>query len=157
MTIVAKTITLKGQGFQEEAIANAAITPGHLVKILSTGKMAVHATAGGNAEKAFAIEDELQGRGIDTAYDANTRMQYKVYERGAWVNALLANGQNVAIGDPLESAGDGTLQKHVPDIDSASDTETIYAENIVGYAMQAVNMSGSSAVDPSPRIAVRIA
>ncbi len=158
MTIYAKTITLKGTGMQEEALANAAgVKPGHLLYLMSTGKVAVHPTAGGNAEKMFAIEDELQGNGIDDAYAISNLVQYKIMERGSWVNAILKNGENVAIGDPLESAGNGELQKHTPDVDSAADVETIYGLGIVGYAIAAVNMSGSSGVDPSGRIAVRIA
>ncbi len=152
----AHRIVIKGTGIRYEALANAALTPGHLLYLLSTGKVAVHATAAGNAEKMFAVEDDLQGNDIDDAYSSGDLVQYEIMPRGNEVYALLSNGQSVAIGDPLESAGDGTLRKHVPDIDSASDTETIYAEAIVGYAMEAVDMSGSSGVDPSGRIRVRI-
>ena len=159
MTIEAKTIMLKGcNGPREEALAHAAgILPGHLVKLLSTGKVSVHSTAGGNAEKLFAIEDELQGRGITTAYGATDRVSHIVVQRGDWVNALIKNGENIVIGDALESAGDGTLRKHIPQIDSASDVEIIVADQIVGYAMAACDMSGSSGVDPSGRCAVRAA
>ena len=36
-----KTIVLKGQGTASEATANAAITPGHLVELMSTGNIRV--------------------------------------------------------------------------------------------------------------------
>lgn len=157
MTIYAKTIQLKGVNPQEEAIANAAITPGHLVQIMTTGKIRVHATVGGNAEKIFAIEDELQGNGIDDAYASAAIVQYVAAQRGSWINAIIANDEVVAIGDALESKGDGTLRKHVAQIDSAADVEVIVADQIVGYAMQAVDMSGSSGVDPSGRCAIRVA
>lgn len=158
MTIYAKTITLKGTGMQEEAIANAGtVKPGHLIYLMSTGKVAIHAVAGGNAEKMFAIEDELQGHGIDTLYTIANLVQYKIMERGSWVNALINNGENIAIGDALESAGNGTLRKHVAQVDSSADITTVVADQIVGYAMAACNMSGSSGVDPSGRCAVRIA
>jgi len=151
----AKTIILIGEGIRKERVANAAITPGHLVEVMTTGKLRVHATAAANAQKAFAIEDDMQGKTIDDAYAANAIVQYEVMQRGAEVNALIANGQTIAIGDPLESAGDGTLQKHVPDFDSGG--QAIYENAIVGYAMAAVDMSGSSAVDPTGRCPVEIA
>lgn len=157
MTIAAKTIQLKGVNPQEEAVANAAILPGHLVQVMSTGKIRSHAVAGGNAERLFAIEDELQGRGITTAYAIDARVQYVVAQRGSWINALIANGENVAVGDALESSGNGTLRKHVPQEDTGATVLTLVADQIVGYAMEAVDMSGSSGVDPSGRCAVRVA
>lgn len=154
--MAAKTIVLKGRGIRSEAIANAAITPGHLVEEMSTGKVKVHATAGGNAEKAFAVEDDCQGQIISHAYVADEKVQYEVFGPGCEVNALIADEQDIDIGDPLESAGDGTLQKHVPAAtdDSAA---TFYAQGIIGYAREAVDMSGSSAEDPSGRCRIRIA
>jgi len=151
----AKTIILIGRGIRKERVANAAITPGHLVEVMTTGKLRVHATAAGNAQKAFAVEDDMQGKSITDAYVANTRVQYEVMERGAEINAIIANGQTIAIGDPLESAGDGTLQKHVPDVDSGG--EAIFENAIVGYAMAACDMSGSDAADPSGRCPVEVA
>ena len=53
-----------------ERVANAAITPGMLIEIMSTNKVRAHATAQGNAAKIFALEDELQGKGIDDNYSA---------------------------------------------------------------------------------------
>lgn len=158
----AKTIILKGLGIRKEAAASGAVTPGHLVEKISTGAVKAHATAGGNAQKAFAVENDLIGATIDTDYASASRVQYNVMTRGEEVNALLANGQTVVIGDPLESAGDGTLQKHTPDTeslgaDSSANLTTIYSDQIVGYAMEAVDMSDSSAADPSARIAIEIA
>lgn len=140
----------------EEFVANAAITPGHLVEVMSTGKVRVHATAGGNVLPMFALEDELQGKGIDDAYAANAPVQVWIPNRGDIVNCLLKDGQNVAIGDFLESAGDGTVQKHTADVTDSDDATTVLGNQIIGVAVTAVNMSGSSAADPSPRIAVRI-
>ncbi len=152
-----KTIILKGMGIRKERAADGAITPGHLVYLKSTDKVGVHATAGGNAQKAFAFEDDLQGGAIATAYADGAIVQYEVMQRGSEVNALIADGESIAIGDPLESAGDGTLQKHTPPVDSSAEITTIYADSIVGYALEAVDMSGSSAADPSGRCAVEIA
>jgi len=156
-----KTIVLKGHGVRNEAVANAAITPGHLVELMSTGKLRVHASAGQNCEKAFAVEDDLQGNTIDDAYDAADIAQYNIMKPGDEVNALLANGQDVSIGDFLESAGDGTLQAHTADseslgADSSGAIASFYTNQIVGVALEAVDMSDSSGADPSARIKVRI-
>ncbi len=89
----------------EEFVANAAITPGHLVEVaLSTGKVRVHATASGNVLPMFALENELEGEGIDDAYAASDPVQVWVPGRGDIVNALLADGQTIAIGDFLFSS-----------------------------------------------------
>ena len=146
------TIILVGEGIRKERMANANITPGHLVEVMSTGKLRVHATAGGHAQKAFAVENDLIGAGITTVYAAGAMVQYNVMERGEEVYALLANGQSVAIGAPLESAGDGTLRAYIQDSAGIDNTN-----NIVAYALEAVDMSGSSAADPSGRIAVEVA
>jgi hypothetical protein len=140
----------------EEYVANAAITPGHLIELMSTGKVRVHATEGGNVLPMFALESELEGEGITDAYAADDQVQCWIPTRGDQVYALLANGENVVIGDLLSSKGDGTLKKYVAQIDSASDTETILPEPIVAVALEAVDMSGSSGVDPTGRIEVRI-
>ena len=146
------TIILKGCGIRKERTANASITPGHLVEVMSTGKLRVHATAGGHAQKEFAVENDLIGDGISTAYAAAAQVQYEVMERGAEVYALIANGQTIAIGDPLESAGNGELRKYTHDSAGLDTTN-----NIVAYALAAVDMSDSSAADPNGRCAVEIA
>lgn len=134
----------------EEYEANAAITPGHLIEVMSTGKVRKHATASGNCLPMFALEDELQGKGIDEDYAAADQVQCWIPGRGDMVYALLKDGQSVVIGDFLESAGDGTVQKHV--VDSTGD----YLFPIIGMAMEAVDMSDSSTVDPSGRVIMRI-
>jgi len=139
---MSNTIILKGHGIRKERIANATITPGHLVEVISTGKLQPHGTAGGNAQKAFAVEDDLQGKTITNDYAANDRVQYNVMERGSEVYAVLATNQTIDIGDPLESAGDGTLQKHVP-ANSAGVVEAV--NSIVGYALEAVTTTSSTA------------
>jgi len=142
----------------EEYVANAAITPGHLIQIMSTDKVRVHASAGQNALPMFALEDELQGKGIDEAYAATDRVQCWVPNRGDVVNAVLKNGETIVIGDFLESAGDGTLQKHIADVDSSNDITWVYPLQIVGQAIVALDLSGSSGADAlvGNRIQIRI-
>ena len=153
------TIKIKrhGEPVQEEMIANAAITPGHLCEEMSTGKVRVHATSGGDVLPMFAVEDELQGEGITDAYAAADPVQLWIPRRGDQVYALLANGQNAVIGSKLSSNGDGTLKVYTADtVSSDEPAYTDYQNSIVGEAVDAVDMSDSSGVDPSGRIIVRI-
>lgn len=151
-----RTITVKGDPIRNERTGTGAITPGHLVELISTGNVQVHSTAGGNAQRSFAVEDDLQGNEISEAYVTLNQVQYNVFNSGDVVNALLANGETAVIGSLLESAGDGTLQVHDPQAEADSSNVTFLPSNIIGQAIEAVDLSGSSAVDPSARILVEI-
>lgn len=151
---MSNTIVLKNYlNIFEEYEAAAAITPGHLIELIAAGTVQVHAAADGLAIPMFAIADALQGKGIDDAYAAADRVQCWIPQRGDQVNALLANGETTVIGSKLVSAGDGTLKVY----DVASSAAVIEAPAvIVAIALKAVDMSGSSAVDPDGRIPVQI-
>jgi len=138
----------------EEYEAEAAIIPGELIELNSSGNVQVHSTAGGNSLHMFALEDELQGNGIDDAYAAGDRVQVWIPTRGDQVYAILADGNDVSIGDFLESNGSGELQLHTPDFmnyESADSDTTItaYTNQIVGVALEAVDTSGSSGEESS--------
>ena len=133
----------------EEFAAGGAITPGHLIAVNSAGAVVVHATAGGNVLPMFALEDELQGKGIDDAYASGDQVQCWIPYRGDIVYALLEDGQSVAIGDFLGSTGSGTLQ--VLTEESAGPVEVI-----VGVATEAVDLSASANLSADGRIQVRI-
>jgi len=141
----------------EEYDAVAAITPGMLLEFTSAGKVQKHASAGQNVVPMVALEDELQGNDIGDAYSADDKVQVWVPVRGEHVYMILADGEDVSIGDPLESNGAGLLQKHVAD--SAT---TIYPNQIVGQALEAIDISDSSGGESSgdlgydKRIKVRI-
>lgn len=136
----------------EEYEAAAAITPGMLIELTSAGKVQKHSSAGQFTEKMFALENELEGGGIDDDYASGDQVQCWIAGRGDQVYAFLADGENVTIGDILESHGDGCLQKAVAE---AADSAT-YPGSVVGVALEAVDMSGSSGVDPSGRIKIRV-
>ena len=127
----------------EEANAAAAITPGHLIEFTSAGKVQKHSSAGGTALTMFALEDELQGKGISEAYSADNPVQCWVAGRGDMVYALVAAGATaITAGDFLESAGDGTLRK--------------YASGVkIAQAVESVDNSASS-ISTEARIVVRI-
>lgn len=133
----------------EEIVASAAVTPGMLLVLENTGKVKAHAAADKDAIPMFALEDELQGKGIDDAYASGDPVQVWFPYRGDMVYAILADGQNVAIGDMLVSNGDGTLKKHVSDAEASGETLTVYPLQIVGQALEAVDLSGSSGEEES--------
>lgn len=141
-------IVLVGSGRHVEAVAAGAITPGHLIELTSAGKFQKQATEGGYAEKLFAVEDALQGRGIDTAYAADERVTGFIFNRGDEVYAYLKAGENVAVGTKLIAAGDGTL------IANGSESSGTTVKEIVGVALEAKDLSGSGAV--ATRISVRL-
>lgn len=152
------TIILKNQqlvGYLE-ATAAGTITPGHLVMYGSAGTVTVHNTAGGSSPGGmFAVEDDAQGRAIADTYDSTTykNVRIAVCGRGVEVYAILAASQTIVIADALESAGDGTLRKHVAQTSIAATSPAVAARSgqIVGRAIEAVTTTGSTA-----RISVRI-
>lgn len=147
-----KNIAIGCEPKLKEYTAEAAITPGHLVELMSSGNVRVHATAGGTAATRFAMADMNQGKEIDDAYAADTVCLCGSFSPGDEVNAILANGESAAINDFLESEGDGTLR--VVDIDPSAGA--ISVQSIVGVALEAIDMSRSSGFDPSGRIRIEI-
>lgn len=128
-----KNILLSGDPVVYEAVGSGAIKPGHLLKLQSTGKVAVHGTAAGAAAAIFAREEEYTGGGIDTAYADGDQVGYYACRPGDRVYAWLETGNNVAIGAFLESDGAGGLQ-------------LVSAGFPVAVALEAVNnASGSQA------------
>lgn len=142
----------------EEYVAHEAITPGHLVSLHSTGKVQKHAISEGPVLPMFALEDELQGKGIDEAYAANDPVQVWVPYRGDEVYALIKDGENVAIGDFVESAGGGLLQKYDAneDLDVSSSGILVHQHTIVGVVVEAVDLSSSSGTYPETGFRVKV-
>jgi hypothetical protein len=134
----------------EEITATAvAITPGALLELTSAGLVQAHSVAGGSCLPMFALEDELQGKGISDNYAVSVKVQVWIPGRGDQVYALLLNGEHIEIGDFLTSSGTGKLKK----LDTESDGTQV--EAIVGVAVEAVDDSGSAGTDTG-RIIVRI-
>jgi hypothetical protein len=132
----------------KEFAAAAAITPGMLVEQTpAAATLRKHATSGGNARPMFAIEDALQGKGITDNYAAGDVVRAWIPGRGDIVYALIADEQNIAIGDPLESNGAGFLTKHTVETWNSADAQvanTVYSFPVVGYALEALDLSGLS-------------
>jgi len=143
---------------QEEYTATAvAITPGMLLELTSSGTVQAHSggsSAGGGEVTLpmFALEDELQGRGIATNYAVSTKVQCWIPRRGDIVNALLADGEIAVIGSFLESNGAGALQVYAEDDPSVQQ----WPSSVVGIALEALDISSSANETDLGRIQVRI-
>lgn len=143
-----KTIAVSpGEMVEREADAAEAITPGHLVEVNSSGNLIKHNSAGVRAQKSFALENDIVGDGIGDAYSANDRAKYAIFSKGSEVLAWLSAGDNVAIGDYLESNGDGLLRKVVDQNLNPSGAPVLEQENFIGIAREAKDLSVSGAVD----------
>ena len=134
-TIVLKQVQIGRAQIEKAAVAE--LYPGHLVERTSADKVQKHSGSGSTALVMFAIEDENQGKGIDDAYAAAARVVCWMPQRGDQVQAVLSDGENVVIGDYLESNGDGTLKKF-----TAATTNKDGA--VVAQADEALNLSDSS-------------
>lgn len=133
------TIWLKGDGLVKERTTGGSVTPGHLVNLNTSGAAVVHAGAELNAFPAFALENDLVGKDIDTAIASGGRVQVLYPQPGAEINALLpANAAAVVVGDQLVSNGDGTLKK-VTALALAVGNE----RRVVARALEAVNNSAN--------------
>lgn len=137
----------------EEITATAvAIKPGYLLELASATTVQAHSSAAANVLPMFAIEDQMQGKAITANYAASTKIQVWIPRRGDIVYAYLADGENASAGDFLESNGAGALQVVADDEPS----EQQYPSNIVGVALEAVDLSQSANLSALGRIKVRI-
>ncbi len=126
-----KTITLKGnaQVIRKEAIADAIITPGMLLELTATG-VKKHAGAGLNAQKMFAVENEVVGGNIDADYAANDTCLFGIFPPGSEVWAI-AGAAGVTALTYVESDGLGRLDDATAD----AATDTAQRNSIVGLAL----------------------
>ena len=127
----------------DELPAESAITPGMLIELTSSNTYQPHSTADGTAAKRFAKEDSLQGGSIDDAYAADAPVQALACVQGEWILAILADGEDIAIGDKLVSNGDGALKER----GGASDAEQ--PESIVAISRQTLDLSDTSGAESS--------
>lgn len=139
-----RVIDLLGAGLQKQAIASGAITPGMLVEFGEDGNgeltIAVHGTASGNAPKAFAIENELIGKGIDDAYADTETAQYMSFPSGAEVNAIAS--EQIDKGDFVESAGDGKVRV----VDTEAATADTQRAGVVGVCKVGAAQDGDRVI-----------
>jgi len=139
-------IHLIGTFRREEIEAAGDISPGHLVEEDSSGTLVVHATEGGIAMRAFAVEDALQGNTLDDDYEDGDLVSVNMELPTNEVQAFLKAGEDVDIGDILISAGDGTL------IENGSESSGVTVYDYIAVAREAEDLSGSGAVDTLIRV-----
>lgn len=125
---------------KEEKYAAETISPGHLIELNSDDKFQNHSTAGGSVAPCFADIDKWQGNDLDDDYSADDLVAGWYAGPGDIVRnaVLVSTSSDVSIGDFLESNGDGKLRKHEP----TTDTEEVRDRQIVGFALEAVTLSG---------------
>ncbi len=99
---------------RDQVVATAvAITPGMLLERTSGGLVQAHSAAGGViASKIFAMEDAFQGKKITDNYAVSVPIFCILPTSGDRVYAIFddTSGGTLAIGDELESAGDGSVR-----------------------------------------------
>lgn len=147
----AKTIQLEldNSYIRQEADAEEALSPGHLLAYGTDGAVKKHAVAGGRGLVMVALEDALQGKTVDDAYAADDKVQFNIQRTGTRFQGILKAGENVAKGDDLISDGAGRL------IAASSSDSSVVVDQVMAYADEAVDLSGSGDVDSF--IAVRAA
>ncbi len=127
------TIVLRGKlaQYHEERRASGILSPGHLLKIDSDGKVLKHATVGGRSTY-FAKEDPLAGKTVDGAFAVGDLVPYHVAQPGDRIQARLpAGAAAVVIGNTLISNGDGCLVK------SFAAAQQLYASTAASAAITA--------------------
>lgn len=108
------TIQLRGdRGKREEAFAvDATIKPGHYCYRDSNNKFARNVTAGRPGLLMIAIEDSLQGRGINDAYDIDSVVFTYIPEAGDLIYVRVpAGAAAIVIGDELYANNTGCFIK----------------------------------------------
>lgn len=93
--------------------AGIAITPGHLIKSYNVaGVMSwkPNDSATDLAAPIVALSQPEWNRGVDVQYAIGDVVSAWYMERGDCAWMFIASGQNITIGDALQSAGDGTLK-----------------------------------------------
>ncbi len=131
----------------EEKLTNGAIPPGSLVQEVG-GYLAVHATAGGPAENAFALEHRFEtatGGGLPVVYAwdnwaSGSIASYVIAKSGDMILALAKTGYSYTDGMFLTSAGDGTLMP----LPAVSRADRILYESVAASTA----ISGVSTITP---------
>ena len=140
-------IHLKGVGRHDEALASGVVRPGQLLRINVVGDVIPHNIVLGEAERLFAAEDALQGRGIETNYASGERVTIIIAAPGDEIYAWLRVGEYVRRGEFLGSDGAGHL------IGSEESGLTAGVDS-VAVALETINNSESG--DNNTRIKVRV-
>jgi hypothetical protein len=149
-----RAVHQKGSPQRVEGLAsNGSIYPGHLVEMTSAAAdtYQLRATQGGYGEKAVAVEDDLQGNDIATAYTANNRIQVNIYKSGEECIVRLQGATSITKGDKLMAGASGVVLKYVKD-SSAVVTEP----HPIGIALESLDLSDSSSSEANTENKIRM-
>ena len=148
---MANQIQLNGNFRRDEGLASGTLKPGMLVSQTSAAAKTfiAHATEGGFAERAFVVEDALQGKVVTDSYSTGALTQVNFVEPGAEIEAIIESGENISIGDQLISSGTGTLISATGDAASGTDVK-----QVIAIAQEAIDLSDSDDVDTLAKVRV---
>lgn len=144
------TILLIGEPNRRQREAVGTIKPGNLIELTSGNTVQNHSTAAGRHARLVAVENDIAGDDLTHDYASGEVVQYNAFRPGDEALLNLADGENASIGDFLVSDGNGRVQ-----VDSGSSTTDLEGSQ-VAQALEAVDLSDSSAADPSFRIKAMI-
>lgn len=140
-------VRLRGRDdFVQEGVASATITPGDLVEISGTSSTVSEelqfqrqsTAAEVNGPIYFSIEYAMTGRGIDDDYSSGDALKYYPADRGEVYYGFHNTAEDIAVGDDLVTAGDGTVRA----LDTAGGDS---ASAVIAEARSAVaNASGTA-------------
>jgi len=142
--------------------AGGTITPGMLLELEADGDVVAHNTAGANVVPImFALENTLEGKGIDDDYASGAKVQCWIPGRGDIVYCLLHDDVDITLGDIMESDGEGRVQEHAAD--PGDSTTGSVQQAIIGIALETVSSGLGSGSESSagglyynPRVKIRI-
>lgn len=101
----------EGSVLDNTLAAGAAITPGYLIEPYLDTTLKWRKTASATAMQPMVVADKQteQNKGIDDDYAAGDLVQARSIPVLGVIYGIIASGQNVALGDYLGPAADGTL------------------------------------------------
>jgi len=134
----ANRVHAKGPFRHTEHKANSALVyPGMLIEIDANDEVAPHSTSGGKGLALVAAEDALQGKSADTIYEDDSIVTCYQFPQGSEFYGLVADGQDLEIGDPVMSNGAGLFI-------AVGDTSGADADWVIAYMMETADLTGSN-------------
>ncbi len=115
---------------RDEKVAAGTILPGMLVELDSSGLVQAQSTAKAQPAMAFAVESDIQGDPITTAYVSTERVAIMHALPGDEINAVITTGEDLVIGDFLEATGDGKLREETDGVRIAVASEDTIATGL---------------------------
>jgi len=109
----------------KEFVAGEALYPGMHLERNSSGQAVLSTEGATDPQIMFAFERELLGEGIETEIASDERFQVWFPGRGDEVYALLADEENVVVGDKLAPDGAGHLKAAATNTPVAVALETL--------------------------------